>query len=132
MKIRNIRIDLKKNYQNSIIMFRKTVSITLLVSLMALASSGMLMIFLNSLEFQLQMHPVHKIFGILMTLSGAFHVYFNFKPIKKYLSLRKVFVFGVGMVLIMSFLYVVGMNKPLDKQKIQEIEVLMLQLEKGN
>ena len=67
-----------------------------------------------------------------MTLSGAFHVYFNFKPIKKYLSLRKVFVFGVGMVLIMSFLYVVGMNKPLDKQKIQEIEVLMLQLEKGN
>ena len=110
-------------------MFRKVVSITLLVSLMALASSGMLMIFLNSLEFQLQMHPVHKIFGILMTISGAFHVYFNFKPIKKYLSLRKLLLFGVGMVLMMSMLYLVGMNKPLDQKKIQEIELLMSQLE---
>ncbi|MDV7186214.1 DUF4405 domain-containing protein [Lutibacter sp. TH_r2] len=110
-------------------MFRKAVSITLLVSLMALASSGIMMIVLNSLEFQLQMHPVHKIFGILMTISGCFHIYFNFKPIKKYLSIRKVLAFGIGMVLIMSVLYVVGFNKPLDKEKIQEIELLMSQLE---
>ncbi|MDV7139018.1 hypothetical protein R3X28_09030 [Maribacter sp. TH_r10] len=110
-------------------MFRKTVSITLLVSLMALASSGILMIVLNSLEFQLQMHPVHKIFGVLMTISGAFHIYFNFKPIKKYLSMRKVLVVGIGMLLMMSLLYVVGFNKTMDKDKIQEIELLMSQLE---
>lgn len=110
-------------------MFRKAVSITLLVSLMALASSGMMMIFLNSLEFQLQMHPVHKIFGILMTISGCFHVYFNFKPIKKYLSMRKVLVVGIGMLLMMSLLYAVGFNKTMDKDKIQEIELLMSQLE---
>lgn len=113
-------------------MFRKTVSITLLVSLMALATSGIMMIVLNSLEFQLQMHPVHKIFGILMTISGCFHVYFNFKPIKKYLSINKILIVGVGMVLIMSLLYFVGFNKPLDTKKIQEIEMLMSQLEKGN
>lgn len=112
-------------------MFRQAVSITLLVSLMALASSGILMIVLNSLEFQLQMHPVHKIFGILMTVSGSFHIYFNFKPIKKYLSVRKVLAFGIGMVLIMTLLYIVGLNKPLDKVKIQEIEILMSQLESG-
>ncbi|MRX64855.1 DUF4405 domain-containing protein [Maribacter luteus] len=110
-------------------MFRKTVSITLLVSLMALASSGIMMILLNSLEFQLQMHPVHKIFGVLMTISGAFHIYFNFKPIKKYLSMRKVLVVGIGMLLMMSLLYVVGFNKTMDKDKIQEIELLMSQLE---
>ena len=110
-------------------MFRKAVSITLLVSLMALASSGIMMIVLNSLEFQLQMHPVHKIFGILMTISGGFHIYFNFKPLKNYLSARKILVVGIGMVLMMSLLYVVGFNKPLDKEKIQEIELLMSQLE---
>tara|TARA_R110001583_G_scaffold14689_2_gene61352 strand:+ start:512 stop:850 length:339 start_codon:yes stop_codon:yes gene_type:complete len=110
-------------------MFRKTISITLLVSLMALASSGIMMILLNSLEFQLQMHPVHKIFGVLMTISGAFHIYFNFKPIKKYLSMRKVLVVGIGMLLMMSLLYVVGFNKTMDKDKIQEIELLMSQLE---
>ena len=112
-------------------MFRKSVSITLLVSLMALASSGILMIVLNSLQFQLQMHPVHKIFGILMTVSGCFHIYFNFKPIKKYLSIRKVLAVGIGLLLIMTLLYFVGFYKPLDNEKIQEIELLMSQLESG-
>ena len=32
----------------------------------------------------------------------------------------------------MTLLYVVGFNKPLDKKKIQEIELLMSQLEVGN
>ena len=59
--------------------FRKAVSITLLVSLMALASSGIMMIVLNSLEFQLQMHPVHKIFGVLLTIAGALHLYLNLR-----------------------------------------------------
>ena len=111
-------------------MFRKIISTTLLVSLMALASSGIMMIVLNSLEFQLQMHPVHKIFGILLTIAGCFHIYFNFKPIKKYLSIRKILLYTIGMVIIMTLLYVVGLNKPMDKEKIQEIEILMSQLEK--
>lgn len=63
-------------------MFRQFISLTLLVSLVALSSSGIMMILLGSFEFQLQMHPVHKIFGILLTLSGAFHVYYNFAAIE--------------------------------------------------
>jgi len=103
-------------------MNRKIVSTTLLVSLLALASSGIMMIVLGSYEFNLRMHPVHKIFGITMTISGILHVYYNFKSIKKYLGSRKVLLFGIGMVAFMLLLYFAGYKKPLDEKIIDEIE----------
>jgi hypothetical protein len=104
-------------------MIRKIVSTTLLVSLLAIASSGIMMILIDSFEFQLRMHPVHKIFGIVMTIAGILHVYYNFKSIKKYLDSKTVLVFGIVMIAIMMLLYVVGFNKPLDKSIIKEIEI---------
>lgn len=113
-------------------MIKRITSITLLVSLIALATSGMMMIFLNSYEFQLRMHPVHKIFGILMTISGILHVYFNFKSIKKYLNSKKVLLFGIILTLVMLLLYFAGFKKPLDTSAIKEIESNMMMLEKGH
>lgn len=105
------------------------ISLTLLVSLVALSSSGVLMIILGSFEFQLQMHPVHKIFGILLTLSGAFHVYYNFGPIKKYLSKKKPMLFALTMTFIMTALYAIGMSKPIDPKKVEQIEKIMMTME---
>lgn len=110
-------------------MFRQFISVTMLVSLAALSSSGILMIILGSFEFQLQMHPVHKIFGVLLTLSGIFHIYYNFGAIKKYLCKKKMMFFAIFMTFLMTTLYAVGMAKPLDKQKIQEIEKIMKTME---
>lgn len=110
-------------------MFRKMISLTLLVSLMALSTSGIMMIVLGSFEFQLQMHPVHKIFGILLTLSGAFHLYYNFKSIKKYLASKKMMLFALVMTFIMIALYAVGMSKPMDKNKIEQIEKILHTME---
>jgi len=110
-------------------MFRKMISLTLLVSLVALSTSGISMIVLGSLEFQLQMHPVHKIFGVLLTLSGAFHVYYNFAAIKKYLGKKKMMLFALVMTFIMVTLYAVGMSKPIDSKKIEQIEKIMQTME---
>ncbi len=110
-------------------MFRKMISLTLLVSLVALSTSGISMIVLGSLEFQLQMHPVHKIFGILLTLSGAFHVYYNFGPIKKYLGNKKMMLFALVMTFVMVALYAIGMSKPIDPAKIEQIEKIMQTME---
>ena len=109
-------------------MLRKLTSITLVLSLIALGSSGILMLFLNSLTFQLQMHPVHKIFGIIMVLAGCVHMYLNFNPIKKYLKERNVLFPGALLSIVLLFLFVVGMNKPLDTAQIKEIEQMMSQL----
>lgn len=110
-------------------MLRQCASITLVFSLIALGSSGILMIFLNSFSFQLQMHPVHKIFGIIMVLAGCLHAYMNFKPIKNYLKSKKVVVLGATLSVVLIFLFVVGMNKPLDTEKIEQIQDIMSQME---
>lgn len=47
-------------------MFRKIVAITLAVSFVAMATSGLMMFSINKTSFTLQMHPVHKLFGLLM------------------------------------------------------------------
>jgi drug/metabolite transporter (DMT)-like permease len=106
------------------------ISLTLLVSLVALSTSGIAMIVLGSFEFQLQMHPVHKIFGILLTLSGAFHLYYNFAAIKKYLGKKKMMLFALLLTFLLVALYAIGMSKPLDSEKIQQIEAIMQTLEK--
>ena len=110
-------------------MIRKFVSTVMLVSFIALATSGMMMFFLNSFAFQLQMHPVHKIFGILMSISGCFHIYFNFKAIKNYLKLRKLAVAGSVLTVLLIALFTIGLNKPLNIDVIAEIEQSMSQLE---
>lgn len=110
-------------------MLRQLTSITLLVSLIALASSGLLMIILGSFEFQLQMHPIHKVFGVIMCVAGGLHTYLNFKPIKAYLKEKKLLIAGVLLSIFMILLVVVGMNKPLDQDIIKSIEHSMSQLE---
>lgn len=110
-------------------MFRKIISLTLLVSLVALSTSGILMIVLGSFEFQLQMHPVHKIFGVLLTITGALHLYMNFSAIRKYLGDKKLALFTLLLTALMVGLYAVGTAKSLDKEKIQQIENIMKTLE---
>lgn len=109
-------------------MLRQYVSITLAVSLVALGSSGMLMIVLNSLAFQFQMHPVHKIFGVVMVVAGCLHVYLNFTPIRTYLKKRKVLVVATALSVLLLLLFAIGFNKSMDTETIEQIEQLMGQM----
>ena len=88
-----------------------------------------MMLILDSFAFQLQMHPVHKVFGIIMVLAGCFHVYLNINPIKNYLHNKKTLVLGVTMSCILTFLFCVGLNKPLDQTSVEKVEQLMSQME---
>jgi len=88
-----------------------------------------LMIILNSFEFQFQMHPVHKIFGVLMVLSGSLHLYLNFGSVKKYLNIKKMALFTGVLSIIMVLLYGVGINKPLNIEKIKQMENIAKTLE---
>lgn len=110
-------------------MLRQCVSITLVLSLIALGSSGLLMIILNSFSFQLQMHPVHKVFGIIMFFAGCLHLYLNFKPIRNYLKNRKVLILGTILSVFLIFLIVVGLNKSVDPKKVEQIQQIMSQME---
>ena len=50
-------------------MFRKLVAVTLFVSFIAMATSGLMMFFIEKPSFTIQMHPVHKLFGLLLVFA---------------------------------------------------------------
>ena len=110
-------------------MLRKMTSMALLVSVIAVGVSGLLMIILGSFKFQLQMHPVHKVFGILMRVSAVVHIYFNFGAINSYLQMNKIAIMAALLTTLLAALSVIGMNKPLNQTVIEDIENRMSQLE---
>lgn len=110
-------------------MLRQFTSITLVISFFALGVSGVMMIILNSFAFQLQMHPVHKVFGIMMVLAGSLHVSLNITAIKNYLKNKRTLVLGVAMSCLLIFLFVVGVTKPMNQSTVEKVEQLMSQME---
>ncbi|CAA0087799.1 Uncharacterised protein [Halioglobus japonicus] len=91
-------------------MFRKIVAVALFVSFIAMSSSGLMMFFIEKPSFTIQMHPVHKLFGLIMVLSVIGHLSFNLKSIIKYLKARPVAIFGGAMVCLLVVLYGVALN----------------------
>lgn len=67
-------------------MFRRFVALALFVSFIAMSTSGLMMFVIERPSFTIQMHPVHKLFGVIMILSVLGHLSFNFKSIVSYLK----------------------------------------------
>ena len=104
---------------------KRYISIITGVSFIALATSGMMMIFIGSFEFMLRMHLVHNLFGIVMSIAGIFHIYYNFKPIKKYLKNRRIVIFTAFLSVVLIFLYGIGLYVDIDLEMINQIEAIL-------
>ncbi len=68
------------------------------------------MFFIEKPSFTIQMHPVHKLFGLIMILSVIGHLSFNLKSIVGYLKNRSVAIVGGAMVCMLVLLYGVAIN----------------------
>ena len=104
---------------------KRYISIITGVSFIALATSGMMMIFIGGFELMLRMHLVHNLFGIVMSIAGIFHIYYNFKPIKNYLKNRWIVVFTAFLLVVLIFLYGVGLNEDINLEMINQIEAIL-------
>ena len=110
-------------------MFRKIVATTLFVSAVAMMTSGMMMFFVEKPSFTIQMHPVHKIFGLFMVLSIIGHLSFNFRTLLKYLKTKTVSMIGAGLVVILILLYTASFNNELPKEIAEPMDALAAQAE---
>lgn len=91
-------------------MFRKFVAVALFISFIAMSTSGLMMFVIEKPSFTIQMHPVHKLFGIVMILSVIGHLSFNLQSIISYVKNKSVALFGGLMVFILVLLYGVALN----------------------
>lgn len=110
-------------------MFRKFVAVSMLVSFVAMSTSGMMMFVIEKPSFTIQMHPVHKLFGLIMVLSTIAHLFYNHKALLNYLKTKAVAVFGLVVVAVLVMLYGVAINNKVPDEFAVPMDKLASQAE---
>jgi len=91
-------------------MFRKCIAVALFVSFIAMSTSGLMMFVIEKPSFTIQMHPVHKLFGLILILSVIGHLSFNLRSLATYVKTKSVAIVGGSMVCLLVLLYGVAAN----------------------
>tara|TARA_B110000444_G_scaffold254136_1_gene286130 strand:- start:867 stop:1202 length:336 start_codon:yes stop_codon:yes gene_type:complete len=108
---------------------RKLFVISLLVSFVALSTSGMMMFFVEKPSFTIQMHPVHKIFGLIMIVSVLGHLSYNYRVLINYLKTKSTAGFALVMVSVLVMLYGVVLNNKVPPEIAVPMDELASQAE---
>lgn len=111
-------------------MIRKFVAVTLALSFLAMATSGLAMFFIAKTSFTIQMHPVHKLFGPVMVLAAVSHITLNFKLLRKHLTFKRVTAWGILLLVALILLWALALNRPVPPEKAGELNRLSAEVEK--
>jgi hypothetical protein len=110
---------------------RALTAITLFVSFVAMSTSGLLMLVIDRPSFTIRMHPVHKLFGVLLVLAVLAHLSFNYRMLLTHARQRAMAWVGAGLGVVLVLLYgVVAFNAP-DPGQAAIIDQAAQRLEQG-
>ncbi|MEG9861579.1 MAG: DUF4405 domain-containing protein [Parvularculales bacterium] len=110
-------------------MFRKIVAVSLFVSFVAMATSGLMMFVIEKPSFTIQMHPVHKLFGLVMVASVIAHLSLNYRHLLNYVRARLVAAFGGVLVTLLVLVYGVAINNGVPPEIAIPMDALAAQAE---
>ena len=105
-------------------MFRKIVAVTMFVSFVAMSTSGLLMFVINRTSFTLQMHPVHKLFGLVLVVTALAHITLNFRSLKGHVKARAAAITGAVLVSLLVGLYAVAMSNAVPADTAAALDAL--------
>lgn len=108
-------------------MLRKTTDIALFVSFIAMATSGMLMFVIERPSFTIQMHPVHKLFGLVMTAAAIVHIILNWRSIMLHIRTASMKIFGAALVVALVVMYGVAINNSLPPDMARQLDGIAAQ-----
>ena len=110
-------------------MLRKFIAVALFVSFVAMATSGMLMFVIEKPSFTMQMHPVHKLFGLVMVLAVLGHLSLNSRSFLNHLKTKSVSIFGGVLVISLVLLYGVAINNEVPEKIAIPMDALAADVE---
>lgn len=110
-------------------MFRKIVAILMFVSFVAMSTSGLLMFVINRTSFTLQMHPVHKVFGLVLVPTALAHITLNFRSLRAHAKARAAAITGAMLVVALVGLYAVAMSNSVPADTAAALDALALKAE---
>jgi uncharacterized membrane protein len=105
-------------------MIRKITAVSLLVSFIAMSTSGITMLVISRPSFTMQMHPVHILFGIILIISVLSHLTFNYKSLLSYLKSKTPLLVLSILTVLLVVAYGISLNKKIP-------ENLALQMDKA-
>ena len=103
-------------------MLRKFAALSLAVSFIAMSTSGLMMFFISRPSFTLQMHPVHKLFGLLMVAAALVHISLNYRALLRHLQAKSAQVYGALLVVALVVLYGVAINKQIPPELVEQMD----------
>lgn len=103
-------------------MIRKIAAITLAISFLAMATSGMMMFVIEKPSFTIQMHPVHKLFGLIMIISAVTHISLNYKPLLRHFKSKSMTAYGSLLVVVLVLLYGVALNNSIPEDLAETMD----------
>ena len=113
-------------------MLRKIAAISLAVSFLAMATSGLMMFFIERPSFTIQMHPVHKIFGLLMIIAAITHISLNYRSLLNHLKAKSAAIYGGVLVVILVLLYGVAINNKVPEDLANQMDSAAIKAESKN
>ena len=105
--------------------WRRSSAIALAVAFLGMATSGSLMLFIKGLGFQLRMHPVHNLFGILFIVAGVAHTVLNWRALVAHLRPRAGWILGTALLAALGLLYVAGFVRPVDQDTVRQLDEVL-------
>lgn len=110
-------------------MLRKIAAVSLAVSFVAMATSGILMFVVERPSFTIQMHPVHKVFGLVMVAAAVTHLSLNFRGLLGHLRTRSVAVYGSVLAAALVLLYGIAVNNRIPAELAQQMDAAAAKVE---
>lgn len=110
-------------------MIRKLAAITLAVSFLAMATSGLMMFVIEKPSFSIQMHPVHKLFGLIMIAAVVVHVSLNYRELLFHMKSKAGSIYGGVLVVLLVVLYGVVINNRIPDDLAQQMDSAAAQAE---
>jgi hypothetical protein len=103
-------------------MIRKVTSVSLLVSFIAMSTSGTIMLVVSKPSFTIQMHPVHILFGLVLIVSVLAHLTLNYKSLLFYLKSKTPMLVLTFLTFLLVVAYGVALNKQIPEKLASQMD----------
>jgi len=110
-------------------MLRKIAAVSLAVSFVAMATSGLMMFVIEKPSFTIQMHPVHKVFGLVMILAAITHLSLNFRGLINHLRTKSIAFYGSALVAALVLLYGIAINNEVPAELAEQMDAAAAKVE---
>ena len=110
-------------------MLRKLAAVSLAVSLVAMATSGLMMFVIEKPSFTIQMHPVHKVFGLVMILAAIAHLSLNYRGLINHLRTKSIALYGSALVAALVLLYGIAINNEVPAELAEQMDAAAAKVE---